>query len=171
MSVLLIGNGGELAALVADRMLAQGDEVRAIATEGDLETLASRGVHIARGPFFDADLVERAAQNVRTIVLFGTTEEVATDVIEGARAARVDRIVQCSTMIPGSIRKALRASGLEYVVLQMPRKGRFRKGVPDDAIAEAIDAADDLDGRLRLELDLNERDSWETLKVEVPLRA
>lgn len=171
MSVLLVGNGGELAGLVADRMLAQGDEVRAIAVEGDLETLATRGVHIARGPFFDADLVERAAQNVRTVVLFDTTEEVVGDVIEGARAARVDRIVRCSTTAQEPVRKALRDSGLEYVVLQMPRKGRFRKGVPDGAIAEAIDAADDMGGRLRLELDLNERDAWETLKVEPPLRA
>lgn len=171
MSVLLVGNGGELAGLVADRMLAQGDEVRAIAVEGDLETLATRGVHIARGPFFDADLVERAAQNVRTVVLFDTTEEVLGDVIEGARAARVDRIVRCSATAPEPVRKALRDSGLEYVVLQTPRKGRFRKGVPDDAVAEAIDAADDMGGRLRLELDLNERDAWETLKVDPPLRA
>jgi hypothetical protein len=171
VSVLLVGNGGELAALVADRMLAQGDEVRAVATEGDLETLASKGVHIARGPFFDADLVERAAQNVRTVVLFDTTGEVARDTIEGARAARVDRIVQCSTSVSEPVRVALRDSGLEYVVLQMPRKGRFRKGVPDDAVAEVIDAADDMGGRLRLELDLNERDAWEMLKVEPPLRA
>jgi hypothetical protein len=171
VSVLLVGNGGELAGLVADRMLAQGDEVRAIATEGDLDGLAGKGVHIARGPFFDADLVERAAQNVRTVVLFDTTEEVAKDVVEGARAARVDRIVQCSKSVPEPVLTALRDSSLEYVVLQMPRKGRFRKGVPDDSVAEAIDAADDMGGRLRLELDLNERDAWETLKVEAPLRA
>ena len=169
MSVLLIGGGGTLAGLVADRMIAQGDEVRAISVDGS--DLADRGVHIARGPFLDADLVERAAQNVRTVVLFDVTDEVVTEVVSGARAARVERLVVCAVAVPESTREGLRGSGLEYVVLQPPRKGRFRRGVPDEAIAEAIDAADDMAGRLRLELDLNERDAWETLKLEPPLRA
>lgn len=170
MSVLLIGNGGALPGLLADRMIAQGDEVRAI-SDGALDDLADRGVHIARGPYLDADLVERAAQNVRTIVLFDVAEEVVTEVMDGARAARVDRLVVCAVTVPETIRTILRDSGLEYVVLQPPRKGRFRKGVPDEAVAEAIDAADDMAGRLRLELDLNERDAWETLKLEPPLRS
>lgn len=171
MSVLLIGPGGTLGDLVAERMISQGDEVRAIATDPTLEELASRGVRIARGRELDADLVERAAQNVRTIVLFDITRSVVEDVVEGARAARVDRLVLCSVTVPEPVREVLRGCGLEYVILQRPRKGRFRKGVPDEALAEAVDAADDMAGSLRLELDLNEADAWTALKLEVPSRS
>ena len=171
MSILLIGSGGGLETAVSDRLIAQGDEVRAVATDPALENLAERGVHIARGPDLDADLVERAAQNVRTIVLFDTDGEVTEAVIEGARAARVERIVVCAHPIPDGTRDALRGSGLEYVVLQLARKGLFRKGVPDEKVAEAVDAADDMAGKLRLELDLNESDAWQTLKLEVPSRS
>jgi hypothetical protein len=171
LSVLLIGVAGDLPATVADRLIAQGDEVRTIATDPKLEDLASHGVRIARGPYLDADLVERSAQNVRTIVLFDADDEVMDAVIEGANAARVERVVLCSGAIPDPVRERLRASGLEYVVLQVPRKGRFRKGVPDEALAEAVDAADDMAGKLRLELDLNESDAWQTLKLEVPSRS
>jgi uncharacterized protein YbjT (DUF2867 family) len=171
VSVLLIGAAGDLPAAVADRLIAQGDEVRTIATDPALENLATLGVRIARGPYLDADLVERSAQNVRTIVLFEADDEVLEAIIEGAAAAGVDRVVLCSSSIEEPVRERLRASGLEYVVLQAPRKGRFRKGVPDEALAEAVDAADDMAGRLRLELNLNERDAWQTLKLEVPSRS
>ena len=171
MSVLLVGAAGDLPATVAEHLISQGDEVRTIATEPELESLASLGVRIARGPYLDADLVERSAQNVRTIVLFGADDDVLEAVIEGAEAARVERIVLCSGSIAEPVRERLRSCGLEYVVLQVPRKGRFRKTVPDEALAEAVDAADDMAGPLRLELDLNENDAWQTLKLEVPSRS
>lgn len=171
MSVLLVGAAGDLPATVADRLIAQGDEVRTIATDPALENLASLGVRIARGPYLDADLVERSAQNVRTIVLFDPDDDVMEAVIEGAHAARVGRVVLCSTSIAEPARERLRGCGLEYVVLQVPRKGRFRKGVPIETVAEAVDAADDMAGPLKLELDLTERDAWQTLKLEVPSRS
>ena len=170
MSVLLIGSAGELPATVAARMVAQGDEVRAIATDPALEGLSTHGVRIARAPDLDADLVERAAQNVRTIVLFELDETTLEAVLEGAQAARVERLVVCSRSVPETVRELLRGCGIEYVVLEVPRKGRFRKGVPDEAVAEAVDAADDMAGELRLELDLNESDAWQTLKLEAPSR-
>jgi len=169
MSILLIGDPGPLGEVLVRRLISQGDEVRAIATDSAGEGLADHGVHIARGPDLDADLVERAAQNVRTIVNFDVS--TLTPVIEGARSARVDRIVVCADTVNDDAREQLRGSALEYVVLVPPRKGLFRKGVPDDALAEAIDAADDMSGKLRLELDLNESEAWAMLGLEVPLRA
>jgi len=166
MSILLIGDPGGLGEVLVRRLIAQGDEVRAIATDADVGDLAGHGVHIARGPDLDADLVERAAQNVRTIVSFDG--EILPPVIEGARAARVERIVLCAPSVAEGVRQQLRASELEYVVLEPPRKGLFRRGVSDEALAEAIDAADDMSGRLRLELDLNEADAWAMLDLQPP---
>jgi len=164
--ILLIGDPGALGEVLVRRLISQGDEVRAIATDSYTDDLAQHGVHIARGPDLDADLVERAAQNVRTIVSFdGSTLE---PVIEGARAARVERVVLCAASIPEEPRELLRESGLEYVVLVPPRKGLFRRGVSDEALAEAIDAADDMSGKLRLELDLNEADAWGMLDLQPP---
>lgn len=166
MSILLIGDPGSLGAVLVRRLISQGDEVRAIATDAEAAELAGHGVHIARGPDLDADLVERAAQNVRTIVTFDAA--ALEPVVDGARAARVERIVLVATVVGTEARDRLRTSELEYVVLEPPRKGLFRKGVSDDALAEAIDAADDMSGRLRLELDLNEAEAWAMLNLEVP---
>ena len=168
MSILLIGDPGSLGEVLVRRLIAQGDEVRAIATDADTGDLAGYGVHIARGPDLDADLVERAAQNVRTVIAFDTTTEVIESIVEGSRAARVERIVLCATSVPEDARSRLRDAELDYVVLQAPRKGLFRKGVSEAALAEAIDAADDMAGRLKLELDLNESAAWKLLKLEPP---
>lgn len=171
MSILLIGDPGSLGEVLIRRLIAQGDEVRAIAAEADAEDLAGYGVHIARGPELDADLVERAAQNVRTIIAFDTATEVIESVVEGGRAARVERIVVCATSVPEPVRSHLRDSDLDYVVLQAPRKGLLRKGVSETALAEAIDAADDMSGRLRLELNLNESAAWKLLNLDPPEEA
>lgn len=171
MSILLIGDPGSLGEVLIRRLISQDDEVRAIATDADRGDLAGQGVHIARGEDLDADLVERAAQNVRTIVAFDPAGEAIDNIVDGARAARVERVVVCATTVPEAARARLRDSDLDYVVLQAPRKGLFRKGVGDDALAEAIDAADDMSGRLRLELDLNEAASWKLLNLEPPVEA
>lgn len=168
MSILLIGDPGSLGEVLVRRLISQGDEVRAIATEATAGELAGYGVHIARGPDLDADLVERAAQNVRTIIAFDTATEVIESVVEGGRAARVERIVLCASTVPEVVRSRLRDSDLDYVVLQAPRKGLFRKGLNEATLAEAIDAADDMAGRLRLELDLNESAAWKLLNLEPP---
>ena len=166
MSVLLIGDPGPLGEVLVRRLISEGDEVRAIATDAGTDELAGHGVPIARGPDLDADLVERAAQNVRTIVTFDGS--VLEPIIEGATAAQVERIILCATSIPEAQRAQLRDAAIEYVILQTPRKGLFRKGVSEEALAEAIDAADDMSGKLRLELDLNESEAWAMLNVEVP---
>ena len=168
MSILLIGDPGSLGEVLVRRLISQGDEVRAIATDADGDELSGHGVHIARGPYLDADLVERAAQNVRTIVSFDASDDVLEPVVDGARAARVDRVVVCATSIPQEGRELLLNSGLEYVLLRPPRRGLFRKGPSEEAIAEAIDAADDLAGELRLELDLSDGAAWTVLNVSPP---
>ena len=168
MSILLIGDPGSLGEVLVRRLIAQGDEVRAIATDVGSDELAGFGVHIARGPDLDADLVERAAQNVRTIVSFDPGDDVMEPVVEGARAARVERVVVCAKTVPPATGERLRTSELDYVVLQTPRRGAFRRGLSDEVIAEAIDAADDIAGPVRAELDLSEGDAWTRLKLDPP---
>jgi nucleoside-diphosphate-sugar epimerase len=168
MSILLIGDPGSVGEILVRRLIAQGDEVRAIATDADSGDLSGHGVHIARGPDLDADLVERAAQNVRTLISFDPSNEVMEPVVEGARAARVERVIVCAAAVSPSARERLRTSELDYVVLEAPRRGRLRKGLSDEELAEAIDAADDVAGPLRVELDLLEAASWKPLKLTAP---
>ena len=168
MSILLIGDPGSVGEVLVRRLIAQGDEVRAIATDPRAGDLAGFGVHIARGPDLDADLVERAAQNVRTIVSFDPGDDVMEPIVEGARAARVERVVVCAKAIPSTTGERLRASDLDYVLLQAPRRTGFRKTFSDEAIAEAIDAADDIAGPVRAELDLSEGEAWARLKLDPP---
>jgi hypothetical protein len=169
VSILLVGGGGSLREAVARRLIAQGDEVRAVELDpGAAETLRSLGVHIARSAYLDPDLVERAAQNVRTIVVFDPSPEVMEPVLEGARFASVDRVVLCGERVPDLAVTALKAVEVDYVTLSTVRKGLFKKPIPDDRIAEAVDAADDLAGHPHLELDLTEPTAWGKLKLEAP---
>ena len=169
MSVLLVGDGGSLRGVLAARLIAQGDEVRAIELEpAAAEELRSLGVHVAKGHYLDADLVERAAQNVRTIVVLEPTREVLESVIEGARFAAVERLVLCGERIADLATHALGASQIDHVILSVPRKKFFKGGPSEEKVAEAIDAADDLAGNPRLELDLGEATSWAKLKLDGP---
>lgn len=168
MAVLLIGVREPWAAAVVARLVAAGDDVRVIASDvGAEERLRSLGAYIARGPALNADLVERSAQNVRTVVLGALRDEDLVDALEGARSAGVDRVV----VVDAHTRRALervRSSGLDYVVLDAPTSRFGRRGVDADAIARAVDAADDLAGALRLELDLRDADAWAQLGLTPP---
>ncbi|MDQ3620528.1 MAG: hypothetical protein M3391_10475 [Actinomycetota bacterium] len=169
MSVLMVGLEAELARTLIRRLVQQDDEVRVIATENDdPETLRKLGAHIARGPLVDADLVERAAQNVRTIVVGAVEVVVMKEILEGARVARVERVVLCTADPPVEPVELLRAAPGQHVVLTY-RKRRLRrnKALAPESIAAAVDAADDLGGEPRLELDLNEASSWDALGLEV----
>lgn len=168
MSILLIRAGGRIGETLARRLRAQGDEVRVVeAAEEPAEAWRRLGVKVAPGSDDDADLIERAAQGVRTAVVFdgksGAAGDVIEDVVAGIAAAGVERVILCGRRPDPSTVDAVRTSGLDYVVLTVAG-GRFsRKRVSVEAVAEAIDAADDLAGSPRLELDLTRKESWAAL--------
>ena len=169
MSVLIVGLEADLARTLIRRLVAQSDEVRVIATEDDdSEALRNLGAHIARGPLLDADLVERAAQNVRTIVVGAVEAEMMNEILEGARVARVERIVLCTLGPLAKPLELLRVAPGEYVVLtyRRPRLLRPNRALAPESVAAAVDAADDLGGEPRLELDLNVASSWDALGLE-----
>lgn len=174
MSILLVRVPEELGQVLSRRLIDQGDEVRALVTDdGPAPDLP--GVHLATGRYLDdADLIERAAQNVRTIVvgeeLPRPRAEYVAALVQGARAAGVSRIVYCDTEPDEDVVAPLRAAEIEYVVLRGGRTGLLRRGtaVGADDLAEAIDAADDTAGPLRLELDLTQPEAWGELKLESP---
>jgi hypothetical protein len=169
MSVLLIGLPDDVTACLIERLVGEDDEVRVLAHD-DAGAWRARGAHIARGPEWDADLIERAAQNVRTIVLGDVHREdpstfLAT-VVEGARlASQTMRVVVVGNPRESAL-GALRASDLDYLVLTLPRAGVLRRsGIDPARVAEAIDAADDLAGNPRLELDLGAARAWQALRL------
>jgi hypothetical protein len=139
--------------LTPDR--AEGDRLRAL------------GAHVARGRFDDHDLIERACQNVRTIV-FGDRALTTDDgeaLFFGGRNAKVGRWVYCVSAPRAEVAQKLRGWDAEHVVLATSR-GLLRGEVDAARVAEAIDAADDLAGEVRLELDLREGSAWRALKLE-----
>ena len=166
MSVLLVGAEGTFRTAIASRLLEQGDEVRAIENDPRAAArLKDMGVRVARGRELDPDLVERAAQNVRTVVLVHPEDPTIPDVIEGSRFARVDRLVLCGG--DARARESIRASGLDHVVLRMgARRGILKRKIADESVAEAVDAADDLAGNPRLDLDLSQEDAWRELGLD-----
>lgn len=172
MSILLVGLDDELALVTARRLLAQQDEVRAIVTEEKSATaLRGTGVHVARGrELDDPDLIERACQNVRTLVLGPMAPDAVTYVLQGTSLAGVGRIVYLPDGDGDGI-EAIVSGSAEYVILRIPGRSLFRKGGLDTAVvAEAIDAADDLDGVTRLDLDLTTEAAWAALGLDSPKR-
>jgi hypothetical protein len=169
VSVLLVGLDAELARTLTRRLISQHDEVRVIATTGDdAEALGNLGAHVARGQTLDADLVERAAQNVRSIVIGSIEPEIVSEILEGARFARVERVIVCSHHPLGSSADLLREASIQYVVLNYRKPGRFRRRSTqtNDYVALAIDTADDLAGEPRLELDLSSPSAAEALGLD-----
>jgi hypothetical protein len=170
VSVLLAGIEGRVGAAIVARLISQNDEVRVIEADasaaGEWGTL---GAHVARGSSGDADLVERAAQNVRTLVVGpgAAGEETMRALVEGAELAGVERIVLFGPRLRDEIVAIVRASELQRVLLATGRRVPWGgRRVDDAALAEAIDAADDLSGEVRLELDLADPGAWRRLGLE-----
>lgn len=168
MSVVLAGIGElspVLEAAIAERLLAQGDEVRAVVPL-DVNSALDPRVHVARGDLSDPDLLYRAAQGARTVVVSDRDPATALAVIEGAEEAGVSRVVVLST--GGRIALPMPAH-TEWVVLVTPvTRLRGRMLLDPVALATAVDAADDLAGEVRLTLDLGESAGWEALGLEEP---
>ena len=175
MSILLFRVAGPVAEALIQRLLAQGDEVRVVESGAETDPKWEIvGVHVARGDDTDADLIERAAQNVRTAVLFDDrkgSEEVIDPLLEGISAAGVDRLVILTRRADNEWLPKVETAGLDHIVLYLPEPRRFigsRSSVPPAALAEAIDAADDIAGNPRMRLDLREPASWQALGLEPP---
>ncbi|MDQ3766847.1 MAG: NAD-binding protein [Actinomycetota bacterium] len=166
MSVLLLRPSKRIGSALVNLLTSQGDTVRVI--EADAASAArwkELGAYVAQGSEADADLVERAAQDVRTVVVFEDAQASIEAVLEGAELAGVERLVVCTPRPPDHLLARVRASRMDYVVLKVgsPRLlGRARR--PSN-MAEAIDAADDLGGHPRLEVDLEDAASRRSLDL------
>lgn len=183
MSILLIGAASSLGDTLVRRLLDEGDEVRALVTDESAGNRLGRlGAYIATGPELDADLVERAATNCRTIVVIEQpgldTAEIVRTAIAGGRAAlgapeEGIRLILCGAVPDKDAIAELRSSDLSYVVLRTGGKlGGFlpiaMERVTNDHVATAVDAADDIAGEIRLELDLTDAADWAKLKLAPP---
>ena len=173
MSVLMVAPDDVNGPAVVNLLVSEGDDVGAIVPDATMgERWKAMGAYVAVGSPDDADLIERAAQHARTIVLFNPVESIVRAAIQGARLASSSpaRIVLCGQGGETSI-GTLEGSGLEYVVLQIPvkRRGLRRSPPPEpERVAEAVNAADDLAGELRLVLDLTRDEAWNALGLLGP---
>jgi hypothetical protein len=171
LSVLLACLPEDIVEATIERLIAQGDEVRVIEPDRRLaDRYRAMGAFVAAGSPFDEDLVERAAQNVRTVVM-GDKDLITEDLVgltQGGLKAGVERWIYWSKAgatwsdwFRGEVGEG------DYVVLTTGRR-RFlnTRRVSPEAVAEAIDAADDLQGPVRLELDLADPSSRKALKLE-----
>lgn len=160
MAILIVANSeDDLAEPTIRRLLAQGDEVR-ILTDGDPGRWRAMGVHPAAGDPSDADLVERAAQNCRSIVLLGiraTEPDAVAAVAEGGLAAGTDRLILCRGSRREKLPDVAAAWPRGYVILEQVA-GRWPRvqRASSEEVAEAVDAADDIAGEPRFSVDLND---------------
>ena len=164
MSLLLIGLRDEVTAELIPLLVSQGDEVRIVESdETRAERWRSLGAHVARGLPDDDDLVERAAQNVRTLVVGDGATAAALD---GARRAGVGRVVHLGTSF-GANDLAHAAEG--FVILKATGRRRIslgRTGLNPLDVARLIDAADDLAGVIALELDADSPETRTSLGLD-----
>ena len=174
MSVLLVGDEAVVRATI-ERLVAEGDEVRVVASAPRAgEEWRSLGAYVARGAELDADLIERSAKNCRSLVLVDDGRIGAGsvgEVFEGAALAGVERTIVC-TRHPGAVLDAVRDLFGQYVLLLAggkwgPLRSRGWVATSED-LARAIDAADDLGGEVRLELDLSQAAAWRRLGLDPP---
>lgn len=175
MSVLLAGLGDEVTRSVVTRLLAQDDEVRIVLGDpGDRERWRALGVHVAVGDLTDDDFVWRACTNARTVVA-GEHAPVDTRAVREVLAGLLtktdaDRLVVVGAGEPDELVGGARSAGIDHVVLRFCRRGLLghRDVVAPDDLATAIDAADDLAGHPRLDLDLSDADAWSALRLAAP---
>ena len=165
MSILVIGTEAPEAEAVITRLVGQGDEVRVIEPDERAgQRWRALGAHVARGQADDPDLVERAAQNVRTVVLLSGAE--LGPILPPARAAGVGRVVAC---VADAGELDLEGEGMDFVLLlRSTRRWPRRSAVGPVVLAEAIDAADDLPGNPRMIVDLDDVSQWGRLGLEPP---
>ena len=177
MSLLLIGLPETFAVMLVQRLLEEGDEVRLLLPESaDPEPWKRLGAFVAQGEAGDADLVERASTNVRTLVLgeaaAGLSQEDLDELIRERARADVGRFVVCQAQPSSALVGAFKAAEVEFVVLTTAKKpliGKAKTRIPISKLSEAVDAADDIAGRIQAELDLTIPKAWKVLKVDPPV--
>ncbi len=159
MSILMLVEDHEVEKVVARRLLDQGDEVRVLLARPELRPAwIELGAHVAVGDPTDDDLIERAGQDARTLVLFGIHAgdvSTVTASLKAALAAGIERVILCVAGADDEIRRLVGASASSYVILSYGKRLGPR--------GEAVDAADDLAGEPRLEVDLRDDDALQRL--------
>lgn len=175
MALLLIRASGSIGEALAKRLVAQGDQVRVIEQSPEvLGAWEQEGIHVVRGDPGDRTLVAQAAHGVRTVVIMddeaGDVSDVIDSVVAGTVQAGVGRIVLFGWDPPAPVVDAVTNSGRDHVVINAGRKKLFGKKPSPEALAEAIDAADDLDGNPRLIVDLRDPTAWNSLRLAAPSR-
>jgi hypothetical protein len=172
VSILIVEPDENLGPALVARLVSEGDEVRVLIRD---RSGASRwqalGAFVAIGDPLDADLVERACQNVRTlVVVFPGRKRSASmlhELLAAADAAGTGRVVVCTSDPPAEIVSVLEAASLDYVILDAGRRGFLPRRGPDmTALAAAVSAADDLVDRPRMVVDLTRPEGWAALKME-----
>lgn len=165
MSVLLVAPSGDIGRAIVTRLIEQGDEVRVV-TDRDEGSWRRLGAHVAVGDTADDDLIMRAGQHSRTIVLFGSDRTRIESALAGAATARIERavfVLDDAQRLPEGAADRLSS----YVVLQTGRSRR-RPRIAAADLARAVDAADDLAGAIALRVDLREASAWKALGLEAP---
>jgi hypothetical protein len=170
MSVLLVHPSLEVGTALIERLTAQDDEVRVI--ERDPQLADRWRAFVAQGSADDSDLVERAAHSCRTMVLFDVDDGAASTVataLAGARSTTIDRVVLIALRAAPECLQLLREEDIDYILVQATRQRSLLLRRPPDVklIAEVVDAADDLSGHPRLELDLSDPAARRVLGLSV----
>lgn len=166
MSILLVHPDEELGGAIVQRLIEEGDEVRVLVpNEGSWRTT---GAFVATGDAMDADLVERACTNVRTIVFPFTDGKPHTSlldaVVPAASRAGTDRVIVCSPSPPEDLVRLLDATTSSYAVLITGRRGFLPgRAIDVERVAAAVSAADDIAGQPKLVVDLGTDQGWRLL--------
>lgn len=176
MALVLIGLRGELGEVLIRRLVEQDDEVRVVEEDKELaDRWRSLGAQTAQGLPEDADLLERASQHARTVVVINVPTRPLKQTIDAVlhvamRSKNPIRLVVLSGKHDRALARTLAQSGLEYVWLRTPRPHRVSRGssLSYEKVAEAIDAADDIAGAPNLELDLTDAGAWAALGLAPP---
>lgn len=154
---MIVGRG-EVEPAVAQRLIGQGDEVRVMVVDAaERASWVALGAHVAVGDPTDDDLIERAGQSARSLVLFdrhASDRPTVAAALKAASAAEIERLILCAPEVSVEAQAVLEASGSSYVILSYGRRWSLKGRAPVELIAEAVDAADDLSGHPRLATDL-----------------
>lgn len=168
-----MGAGIDLATALLKTLVRPDDQVRIVEEDPVLaERWRSAGAHVAPGLDDDPDLVSRAAEGARTVVL--CDESCSQEVLESlAEEAVKDRRIVVWAELGRLDPAPLRAGSAQHIWLSGSHRRRDwgrRKALSYEEIARVIDAADDLEGAPRWELDLTDPASWERLGLTRPRR-